>query len=449
VVELSRRALLGCGVTAGGVVVGGLAACRGDGDRDGSATGPAATSGAAPPLDASDWESVRAQFTLDPDVLHFAAFTLAAHPRPVAAAIAEHRAGLDADTHGYMVEHQAELEAAVLEAAAEYLGASRDEVALTDSTTMGLGLLYGGVVVGTGQRVLTTEHDFYATHEALRLRTDRVGGMVDRVRLYDDPAATSVDEIVGRLADAVTPATRVVAVTWVHSGTGVKLPIAEIAAAVADLNAGRDDDDRALLCVDGVHGLGVEDVAVGDLGADFLVAGTHKWMFGPRGTGIVWGRTEPWAAVEPIIPAFAAASFERYLTGTATSTLAPGAANTPGGYHSFEHRWALTEAVRFQLAVGRDRVAERTHTQATRLKAGLADIAGVRLVTPMSEDLSAGIVCLQVAGRDAFAAVEALHRQRISASVTPYREPYLRLGPSIVTTPEQVDAVIDAVAALR
>jgi selenocysteine lyase/cysteine desulfurase len=427
------------------MAVAGLAGCRDD-DGESSASTAAANGGA--PLDPDDWNSVRTQFTLDPDVLHFAAFVLAAHPRPVADAIARHRAALDDDTHAYLVEHQAELDAAVPAAAAEYLGASPGDIALTDSTTMGLGLLYGGIVVGPDQRVLTTEHDFYATHESLRLRVERSGGTVDRVRLYDEPAAASVDGIVGRLADAVTPATRVVAVTWVHSGTGVRLPIQEIGTTIAELNDGRDETDRVLLCVDGVHGLGVEDVSVDDLGADFVVAGTHKWLCGPRGTGIIWGRADAWTWVRPTIPTFASAGFERYFAGDAVSPITPGAEHTPGGYHSFEHRWALADAFHFNLAVGRDRIAEHIHAQAAQLKEGLADVPGVRVVTPMADELSAGIVCVEVEGRTPFEAVTELDRQGISASVTPYREPYLRLGPSIVTSPEQVDVVIEAVAGL-
>ena len=78
--------------------------------------------------------------------------------------------------------------------------------------------------------------------------------------------------------------------TWVHSSTGVRLPVAEYGAAIADLNRRRDRADRVLLCVDGVHGFGAVDVDLPDLGCDFLATGTHKWLFGPRGTGIVWGR---------------------------------------------------------------------------------------------------------------------------------------------------------------
>jgi selenocysteine lyase/cysteine desulfurase len=41
-----------------------------------------------------------------------------------------------------------------------------------------------------------------------------------------------------------------------------------------------------------------------------------------------------------------------------------------------------------------------------------------------------------------------LRRQNILASVTPYAQPYLRLGPSIATSEEDVDAAVAAVRAL-
>ena len=42
---------------------------------------------------------------------------------------------------------------------------------------------------------------------------------------------------------------------------------------------------------------------------------------------------------------------------------------TPGGFHSFEHRWALAEAFAFHRAIGKRRVADRTRELATDLKA--------------------------------------------------------------------------------
>ena len=313
---------------------------------------------------------MRAQFALSDDA-HFEAFVLASHPRQVAEAIERHRAALDEDTERYVARTGFDGESAVREAAAEYLGTRRpSEIALTDSTTMGLGLLYSGIRVRPDQQVLTTEHEFFSTHQAWALRSARDGVRVRRVRMYDDPAAATADEMVSRLLDAVTPATRAVTVTWVHSGTGVKIPVGEIARALETANADRAPEDRALLCVDGVHGFGVEDATVTDLGCDFLVSGTHKWLFGPRGTGIIWGRWEAWAEVDATIPAFDPQSFREWFAGQPPERTT-GIRFTPGGYHTFEHRWAVTEAFRFHLDIGKDRIAARTHEQATRLKEGL------------------------------------------------------------------------------
>ncbi|HEX6417813.1 MAG TPA: aminotransferase class V-fold PLP-dependent enzyme [Acidimicrobiales bacterium] len=440
---LSRRAFIATSsAAAGAAALAGLGAACSGGDDDepaGAGTPPGPDDRA---FDPSDWDSVRDQFPLTRDVAHFAAYVLAAHPRPVAEALERHRAGLDEDTHGYLPV-ELEAEPAVRQAAADYLGAQPDEVALTDSTTMGLGLLYGGIRLRPGQEVLTTEHDFYSTHQALALRERREGVTLRRVRLYDDPAAATPGGVVDRLAEGITPATRVVAVTWVHSVTGVKLPIADIAEAVVRANAGRAPADRVLLCVDGVHGLGAEDASVADLGCDFLVAGTHKWLFGPRGTGIVWAGPAAWAEVDASIPAFEPSSFGEWRNDLPPEPMS-GVRFTPGGYHSFEHRWALAEAFRFHMDIGRDRVAARTREQATRLKEGLAALDGITLVTPPVEEMSSGIVCFDVDGEPPFDVVGRLAAAGVATSVTPYRDEHVRAGPSIVTSPDEVDALLEA-----
>jgi selenocysteine lyase/cysteine desulfurase len=436
--ELDRRTLLRrAGLLAGTGALAGLAGCEPDRAR------PAASQAAAP----SGWAGVRARFELDPAKRHFAAFVLASHPGPVADAIEQHRRGLQADADGYLEDHGQRLDRQARSAAADYLGGDRSQVAFTRSTTDGLGLLYGGLRLRAGQEVVTTAHDFYSTHEALRLRAERTGASVRRIRLYDDPAAVSTGRLVAAVRRGLGPRTRVLALTWVHSGTGVKLPLAEICAAVADVNRDRDRADRVLVCVDAVHALGVEPAALPGLGCDFLIAGCHKWLFGPRGTGVVWGRREAWAEVTGTVPAFNGQAIGAWIGGR--DPAGPRSALfEPGGFHAYEHRWALAEAFRFHLELGKARVAARTAALATRLKDGLATIPAVRLVTPRDPGLSAGIVCLEVAGRNPGELLVALRRQGILASVTPYAQPYLRLGPSIVTSEEDVDAAVAAIRAL-
>ena len=384
---------------------------------------------AAPAADqALGWSDVRAQFRLSRGLIHMGGLYLASHPGSVRRAIDRHRRGLDADPVGYLHEHGDALEAAVLRAAGSYLAARPADIALTDSTTMGLGLLYGGLDLRAGRDVATTTHDFFATHEALRLATARSGGTMRQARLYRDPARTSVDEIVESAVRAVTPSTQVLALTWVHSSTGVKLPVRRIVDAL-----GRDR--RCLVCVDGVHGLGAENETAASLGCDFLVSGCHKWLFGPRGTGVVWGRADAWPAVRPTIPAFSGGSPARLMT--------------PGGFHSFEHRWALAEAFRFHGRIGKARIEARIHALNRRLKNGLAAMSHVNLLTPRSDALSAGIVVFSVDRLSPGAVVSGLARRRIVATQTPYTPSYPRLAPGLLNTPGEVDRVLAAVRTLR
>ena len=401
-----------------------------------------------PDDDVSTWEGVRRQFALEPGKVQLTSFLLASHPATVRRAIEAHRDGLDANSRDYLQGNELGLEEAVLAAAAEYLGTAPEQVALTDSTTMGLGLLYGGLRLGERQEIVTTEHDFYATHEALRFRAERSGADVRRIRLYGDPETASEDEIVAAVVGALRPATRYLALTWVHSSTGVKLPIRGIAEAVAEANDDREEPDRVLVCVDGVHGFGVEDVAVAELGCDFFSSGCHKWLYGPRGTGVLWGREEAWPVVLPTIPTFDGRSYRAWMEGRPPHDTPSGATMTPGGFHSFEHRWALADAFAFHGRIGRPRVAERTTALARQLKEGLAALEHVHLKTPMDEALSAGLVCVEIEGKDPGEVVARLDERGIVASVTPYATQYVRFGPSILNTPDEIDEVVAAIAEL-
>jgi len=400
-------------------------------------------------FDPTSWSEIRDQFALTRSRIHMASFLLASHPRPVAEAIERHRKGFDEDPSTYWHDHFQSAEPAVREAIGTYLDADPAHIALTDSTTMGLGLVYNGLVLQPGQGILTTPHGHWSTIESLNLCAKRSGAKINSVALYDDPAETSVDMVVRRMRSSITDRTRVLAVTWVHSSTGVKLPISEMADALDDINAGREKEERVLFCVDGVHGLGIEDVTVGELGCDFLMAGTHKWMFGPRGTGLIWGRADAWDALDPIIPTFGP-SVGVWIGALPPDTpyITPGTVHTPGGFHSFEHRWAVGEAFQFHLDIGKSRVQTRIHDLNTRTKEALASLPHVRLHTPMSASLSAGIICFDVRGHEPTAVVDHLRRRDIVASTTPYRETYARLAPSLLNTEREIDRTIDAIAEL-
>jgi isopenicillin-N epimerase len=403
----------------------------------------------SPPLKLDTWQAVREQFQLSRDSIHLAGFFLSSHPASVRAAIERHRLGLDADPIGYWFEQEEKQEAAALRAAADYLAVDPTEIALTDSTTMGLGLLYGGLTLREGQEILTTVHDHYATETSLRLRAERTGATVRQIPLYHSVKNVTRHELLDNLIKNIRPNTRIVAVTWVHSSTGLKLPIQEMGQAIHQLNGSRAEQDRVIFCVDGVHALGVEDFRLSDVGCDFLVAGTHKWMFGPRGTGLVWGQKRAWPVANPIIPTFNTHAYDIWMKVRPPKDLPNSVYMTPGGFHSFEHRWALDEAFTFHRAIGKARVTQRIYELNQQMKQGLAKMPHITLHTPMSQDLSSGIVCFEVSGTTPDQVIERLRHRRIIGSVTPYATQYARLAPSLLTSPEDIEQTLKEILTLR
>jgi len=389
------------------------------------------------PLTGDRWSAVRAEFQLAPNVVNLAAMILASHPRPVREAIERHRRALDADPTTYFHENEGTWR--MHEAAAKYLGVAREDLALTDSTTMGLGVVFGGLPLAAGDEIVVSTHDHYALHEAIRLCAGRTGAVVKKTPMYQQPEAATEAEMLDAVKKALTDKTRVVAMTWVHSSTGVKIPL----RAIADLA----HQTKALVIVDGVHGFGVETEELTDLGCDVFVTGCHKWLFGPRGTGVVWARPTVWSQLQPTIPAFTADPFEAWKKGV-TPPAPTAFVMTPGGYHSFEHRWALPEAFEFHMAIGKKDVRDRTHALNRRLKEGLRALGNVTVRTPLDEARCSGIVCFDVKGMTPEMVVARLQTKKIVATYTVNQPAYARMSAAIFNSEDEIDLVVRAVGEL-
>lgn len=453
-----RRFIVHSGLALAGAAAntGSLASEPGTPAPSGAADAGGETQRIAPGRDR--WADIRAQFVLAPDLVHLSTFYLVSHPRPVREAIQRFRDQLDANPlevvqQGGFGGEASNLDLRVKRAAARYLGGKAEEIALTQSTTMGLAFVYAGLVLAPGQEILTTTHDHFVHHEAARLSALRSGASIRKIALFDrleDLPGITEDQLVGRIRAAIRPATRVVGITWVHSSSGLKLPLRPIAAVVREANAGRDEQDRILLVVDGVHGFGVEDETIAETGIDIFAAGTHKWIFGPRGTGLIWAPASVWAKLRPSMPTFdGRAPHDAWEEGHAPAGPAQASWFAPGGFHAFEHEWAVEAAFDFHASIGRPRIADRIHALNGRIKDGLAGNRRVKLWTPRTAELSAGLVGFDVEGLATKEVVQRLRAKRILASGSPYPRSVARLAAGIMNTPEEIDAAIDAVASLE
>jgi selenocysteine lyase/cysteine desulfurase len=176
-----------------------------------------------------------------------------------------------------------------------------------------------------------------------------------------------------------------------------------------------------------VHGFGVEDLDFPAMHCDFFIAGTHKWMFGPRGTGIICARSAEVRDVTPIIPTFS--------ESTDFATIM-----TPGGYHSFEHRWAADEAFKLHLDLGKAEVQARIHELNSYAKDRLLEQPRIELVTPKSPQLSAGFTFFRIKDQDCEKVASQLMQNRVVCdSVDRDVGPVVRIAPGLLNSEHEID----------
>jgi len=435
--KLGRRDFLGALAATGGALAAVPALAEAPMSKPMTNSGPAMS-----------WPELRKLFPLRADRIHMACMVMTSHPEPVSKAIEMHRAALQADPVRTIDDQRWGLEKKVSRAAAKYLAVQSDDIALLDSTSMGSSFLYTGMQLKRGDEILTSIHDHFSTEMAIAECAARTGCTVKRIAMFDDPVNANENEMIDRVRRAITPKTRVVGLTWVHSATGVKIPAGKIGALIQEINQKRGENNRIYYCVDGVHALGIEDFAIPDLNCDFWVAGTHKWLFGPRGTAVMWGKPDAWKITRPTIHTWYPESLHAWIGWIPEQKVGGGWMMMRGGYHSFEHQWALDTAFELHEQLGKRRVQERIHALNTRLKQGLKQIANVRLFTPMSEQLSSGITCFMVGSLPAQTVVDKLFERKIVGSVTPYKASLARLTPGLMNSEAEVDQAIAAVKAI-
>jgi len=144
---------------------------------------------------------------------------------------------------------------------AAILHAEVDDVALTTSTSEGLVRVLLGLDLQPGDEVLTAPDEHPGLLAPLAAARDQ-RGVVVRLAAFDD------------LADAVTPATKLIACSHVNWNDG------RLAPDFSGL------DVPVLL--DGAQGIGAVPVDVGALGCAFYAGSGQKWLCGPIGTGTLW-----------------------------------------------------------------------------------------------------------------------------------------------------------------
>jgi len=300
---------------------------------------------------------------LDPAVTFLNHGSYGACPEPVLAAQRDLRDQLEAEPVRFLGRELPDrLDAARL-AVAAFLGADPDGLAFVPNATTGVNTVLHSLRFRPGDELLTNDHEYNATINAMRAVAARDDARVI-VASLPFPIADPADALEAILA-AVTPRTRLVLVSQVTSPTALILPVEQL---VAEL--GRRGVDTL---VDGAHAPGMVPVDLGRLGAAYWTGNGHKWLCGPKGTGMLWVRADRRDTIHPLVVSHGAneplAGRTRFRhefdwTGTADPTgylALPGAIAWMGSVAGPEPGgggWPALMAANHSLALyGRDRIA--------------------------------------------------------------------------------------------
>lgn len=319
-----------------------------------------------------NWDEVRDQYLISTGMGYFDCGSLSPTPAPVFYSLVD----------GYRALANFPMNREVLRArrrdlkqqVAEFIGASADDVMITRNTTEGLSLVAAGLDLKAGDEVLVSSYEHPSGLGPWQVRQARHG---IRLREIDVPLEPrSNDEFVQAFDGAAGPQTKVLAISHITTYTGLVLPVRELCAWARQ---------KGLFSViDGAHAPGMIPVDVGAIGCDAYACSPHKWLNAPQGTGILYLRREAQNRVWPTVTddGWQRGKFiDKYEhLGQVSDPLA----------------LAVSSAISFQSAIGKEPIYDRIRVLAARFRDGATKIQGVNLFTPQSTDFSGGITTLSV-----------------------------------------------------
>lgn len=243
--------------------------------------------------------------------------------------------------------------------------ASRREIVLTSGTTESVNLVAQSFCrprLGPGRKILITHLEHHSNIVPWQLVCEQTGAELV-VAPIDDRGQLDLDALQECLTDDVL----LLAISHVSNALGTINPLETIVPWA------RERDIHVL--VDGAQGVPHMNIDVRALGCDFYAFSGHK-MFGPTGTGVLYGREElldgmpPWKGGGDMI-------LEVRFDGTVFNELPY---KFEAGTPNISGVVGLGAAVDYLEAIGMHRVAEHERGLLHYLTSRLSEIDGIRLI---------------------------------------------------------------------
>jgi selenocysteine lyase/cysteine desulfurase len=344
------------------------------------------------------WQLVRAQFHLAPATAYLNTAGLGGSPFAVTNMV---KAMMDREEEAPAPGHSEEDWSRIRAKCAALLGrgCSAEEIALVSTATEGINVILNGLGLVRGDEIITSTHEHVALCIPL-LHKMKTAGI--EVRTFE-PDLKRAQGNVDRIAALMTNRTRLVFVSHVTCTTGQIFPVADIARLAASKGI--------LFALDGAQSLCQFPIDISASGADFYTASGHKWLLGPKRTGILYVRKDRLDALTPtIVGAYSdranslldrrlelRSSAQRFEYGTQNGALIYG----------------LEAAADFVSTIGLDAVWKHNQALAEACVAGLGAIPGVELLSPSEPASRSAMVTFHFPGRDNRQVASTLVQRRL------------------------------------
>ena len=300
--------------------------------------------------------------------------------------------------------------------AAGFLGCDISEMLITNSTTSGMNAIAQGLRLKAGDRILTTDQEHGGGLLCWNYFAKYYGVIVDKINI--PPGENNADLILKKVKNNLKKKTKLISVSHVLSSTGLRMPIAEI-SLLARTNG-------ALCIVDGAQSVGAIEVDVKKLGCHAYATSGHKWLMGPKGTGLLYLSKD----VQDIIrPMQFEESYNTYNDGNGVVNLAC--------------ILGLGKAIEYLKSMDITRVEEHNLLLRNKLYNNLEDLTDSTILSPVKGDLASPMLTLLLPDRFERTAFVKMLLDKHKLSIRPTHKQFgfngIRFSLHIFNTEKEVD----------
>ena len=310
---------------------------------------------------------------------------------------------------------------------ADIFGCDREEIAITRNASESLEIVLMGMDLKSGDEILTTTQDYPRMLTTLRQREQREGLVLRMIKV---PIAPShLDDITAEFEKAISPKTRVILISHVINITGQMMPVKSIC------NLAKSKGIEVI--VDGAHAFAHFDFKQPDLGCDYYGTSLHKWLFAPKGTGLLFVKRDK---IEKLWPLMAADKSQKTDIRKFEEI----------GTHPAAPRLAIGEAILYHNGIGAKRKEERLRYLSRYWMTKLKDLPNVRFHTSWEPNQSCGIANVEIVGVDPGAlGTYLMDKHKILTTAIIHDEfKGIRVTPSVYTTLKELDRFVDVMDAV-